>query len=354
VGALVLLATPHYLELSKVGMLDVPLTFFVTLAVLSYGRGLERPGWLAVAGAAFGLAFLTKGVAALVAPLACALHLLVSRRFDLLRSGWLWLGGLAAVAIAAPWHLHQWRLHGDAFLDEYLGYHVLRRGREAIEGHEGSPLFFVETLFEHQLPWVLLLPIAIPAAVLAVVKRGRRELLLPLLWGATILGLYSAAATKISWYILPAYPALALCIADWLVRKVSPHRFRSLLVGILAVLALVGATESRVFDLDYEPDVKALAIEARDLLTPESILFVHQTDTPTVLFYAERPVRALDGARLEALREELRRSGFALGVVRGEDQVDMVLGILDEADAVVVGQRGEDWLVRWSPRAADR
>ncbi|HUP24140.1 MAG TPA: hypothetical protein VNB06_14510 [Thermoanaerobaculia bacterium] len=69
------------------------------------------------------------------------------------------------------------------------------------------------------------------------------------------------------------------------------------------------------------------------------------------VLYAERPVRALEAARLDVLREELRRSGFALCVVRGEDQVDMVLGILDEADAVVVGRRGEDWLVRWSPRA---
>lgn len=347
VAALLLLSTPHFVEFSKVGMLDVPLTFFVTVAILSYARGLEKAPWLALSASAFGLALMTKGVAALVAPLACLAHLVLSRRLDILRSRWLWVGGALAVAIAAPWHLFQWRVHGDVFIGEYFGYHVLRRSREALEGHEGSIFFFFKTLLDHQLPWVALLPIAIPSAVWAVAKLGRRELLLPLVWAGVVFAVYSAVATKISWYILPAYPALSLCLADWLVRVVPPKRIGTLVLGILVIVALVGVTESRVFDLDYEPDVKALALEARALLPDDAILFVHDTDAPTVRFYAEREVQILEVSRPTRLRDQLQRHGLALCIARGGQQVERLLAILDDFDAEVIEQRGEDFLLRF-------
>lgn len=45
-GALILLSTPHFVEYAKLGMLDVPLTLAVTLALLAWLRAEEDPRWL--------------------------------------------------------------------------------------------------------------------------------------------------------------------------------------------------------------------------------------------------------------------------------------------------------------------
>ena len=49
----------------------------------------------------------------------------------------------------------------------------------------------------------------------SVVKRSKAEVLL-LMWMLIVLGVFTFAQTKLEWYILPAFPAFALAISNFL------------------------------------------------------------------------------------------------------------------------------------------
>lgn len=105
VAMLVFLCLPLVQEFSGALMTEVPLALFCTLAVLAYGRYLDRGGSRdALAFGLFAVAgILTKGNAlalGLVPPLA----LVFTRRFELLRSKAFWLPAVLVLVICAPWY----------------------------------------------------------------------------------------------------------------------------------------------------------------------------------------------------------------------------------------------------------
>ena len=246
-AALILVSTPHYLRFAKMGMLDVPLTFFVSLALFAWWLGSrEQPRWLVLSGVAFGLAFMTKGVAAGIAPLAVAIDIAIWRRWRLLREPSLWLGAALAAAIVVPWHAIQLAQHGRAFLDEYLFYHVVARSFEPIEGHAGGPLFYLAALVDNQRPWFLLGFAAMPWALGKAISARDERLGFFLSWIAAVAIVTLAVQTKLDWYVMPAYPALSACIAIALAQLV-PRRYDRVVVGACA-LVLVGHLLRNVAD----------------------------------------------------------------------------------------------------------
>jgi 4-amino-4-deoxy-L-arabinose transferase-like glycosyltransferase len=89
-AVLLLAANPHFVGLSRMGRTDVPLTALLTLSIYAYWRALLDPRWWLVCGTGIGLAFMTKGFAAGVAPIAIGLHIIASRSWQLLASPWPW------------------------------------------------------------------------------------------------------------------------------------------------------------------------------------------------------------------------------------------------------------------------
>ncbi|MCX5713353.1 MAG: glycosyltransferase family 39 protein, partial [Candidatus Omnitrophica bacterium] len=67
-SALLLLASPHYIHFSKMGMMDVMLTFFVTSTIFFFWLGQEKPIFLFWSGVTILFAYFTKGFAAISAP----------------------------------------------------------------------------------------------------------------------------------------------------------------------------------------------------------------------------------------------------------------------------------------------
>jgi 4-amino-4-deoxy-L-arabinose transferase-like glycosyltransferase len=96
--------------------------------------------------------------------------------------------------------------------------HNVGRFMAPMEKHGGGPLFHPLTMLVGFYPWSCFLPLAIVLAAWRV-RRGttdRREraiLGLLLVWLAVWVGGFSAAATKLPNYVLPAYPAAAFLVA---------------------------------------------------------------------------------------------------------------------------------------------
>jgi 4-amino-4-deoxy-L-arabinose transferase-like glycosyltransferase len=140
------------------------------------------------------------------------------------------------LGVVLPWYSEATRVNGAAFLGGFLGFSNLQRFTSVLYAHPGPPWFYLPWILLLLFPWSLLLPAAIsrlrfwqlgnwrPAGSRSPRISGSASpesaaTTLPLfllLWLAVVVGFFSAAATKLPGYILPAVPAGALLLAlDW-------------------------------------------------------------------------------------------------------------------------------------------
>ena len=188
--------------------------------------------WVAVA-----LAVMVKSVAGLVGIIAIGLTVTLNREIEkTVTSPHFQLGFLIALLIVAPWHLYMYGLYGEQFLDMYLGKHVIQRTVSVLEGHRGTPSHYLNQLREQYFPWCYLAPFAL---AYGLKREGIETQCQKILWALVIVvfGVTTLVQTKLPWYIIPVYPALAILIA-FTVRQAVRSR-RSIAFGGLVVTSLI-------------------------------------------------------------------------------------------------------------------
>ena len=213
----VLLTTHLFDHVMRQGTTDALLVLLIYVTVYGYVRLRDGDGrWFYLVCAGLGLGILDKGPAALVAPMAIGVDWFFRRREKKLISGrQFWLGMLLLSVIVLPWHIWMVAKFGWAFLNTYIGYHILERATRPLEGNGGGLLFYFDIIRRGAFPWCIL---GVWAAVKWVWRREWKYSLPWLLMGVT-LALYTAVETKLEWYVLPFYPALAMevgrLLAEW-------------------------------------------------------------------------------------------------------------------------------------------
>jgi polyisoprenoid-binding protein YceI len=312
-SGLILLTCYEFLHYARLGTTDVMFCLFVYLAIYGYMRvRLRGEKWWYLVCVAAGLAVMVKGAAALIIPAAIALELALDKRLvATLRSRYLWLGCLLAIAVVAPWHIMMYLLHGRDFLEEYVGYHVIARAATSLPRHSHGFLYYPKLFIRFFFPWSLLAPFAIAISIREI-NRGESRSRILLLLTALTFGLYSVAKTKITWYILPVYPAIAVLVGallDW-VRNAYP-RFRYgvfLIFGIaicfVGALLLEPERFLRVRELlDWDPLYHKLDYPIAELARLDGsnstagrdpLILCSDYETPPLnapLFYSDRPVQ---------------------------------------------------------------
>lgn len=243
-AAIVLATSLEYALISRSAVTDMTLTLFLTLGFLAVARHLESGGLAsaAAAGAAFGLATLTKGPVGVIVPaIALAGYGLATRRRELLSSPTLAAATAGFVATAVPWYAYMMAAHRDLVLKVFLGEGNL--GRFVNPEHHQFPLFYVAVLAAGLLPWSAALPAGLARAFRAAREGDDRPGASPgpvfaLSWFAAVLGVFSLSASKLVTYILPAFPAAAFLIADYWCHALAPRRTGERIArGPLAVAA---------------------------------------------------------------------------------------------------------------------
>jgi 4-amino-4-deoxy-L-arabinose transferase-like glycosyltransferase len=224
---------------------DAALEFLVTLSVWLFVRGVGperlRRGEMAVSrrgaaavGAALGAAMLAKGPVGVVLPLVafslCAAATAAARSqgrpgrvaaglraVAALRPGWILA---AVVAVAAPWYVLVTVRTAGAWPRGFFLVHNVERFVRPLEGHSGSLLYYPGVLCVGLFPWSIVLAAMLVHAVGIMGSRNddrRNAMLLLGCWAGTWLGAFSCAGTKLPGYVWPAYPALAIATAVYLV-----------------------------------------------------------------------------------------------------------------------------------------
>ncbi|NDC62635.1 MAG: phospholipid carrier-dependent glycosyltransferase [Planctomycetia bacterium] len=124
----------------------------------------------------------------------------------------------AMLAVAGPWYLAVSLRTGGAWPAGFFLVHNVGRFVAPMEKHGGSLLFHPLGMLVGFYPWSCFLPLAVAVAAWRVWKRAEPPAatatsLLLLGWLGVWIGGFSAAATKLPNYVLPAYPAAALLVA---------------------------------------------------------------------------------------------------------------------------------------------
>jgi hypothetical protein len=284
---------------------------------------------------------MTKHAEAVFAPAAGLLHALVFRQARLLRSPRLAWGAVLALAIVLPWHLLLLIHWKSEFWDAYVGYHMLSRTVQPLQGHAGGPFFYLGVLVKEQRPWFLLSFIAVPYCTAVALRERRPEVGLFACWALAVLAVATVVRTRLEWYVMPIYPALAACNAILLVRLLPARHFTKVLALLLAVLVVQLFTSRRLLDLDYSPESKQLGEFVRSTAAPGEPFCVYGMSVPAIRFYAERPAIQLEPDALRSMSE----LPCSLVATR-QQRLEELRSSLPERELTVIASAGERRLLR--------
>jgi 4-amino-4-deoxy-L-arabinose transferase-like glycosyltransferase len=337
-GALVFAASLGPYLFGRQVMPEPMLCLWIALAILGYARGALRGDgrgpWPWVMYASLGLAALTKGILGVGLPAAIiGLHALLTGRLRVFRS-WRAAAGLAlAAAVALPWHLAVARANPDFFGYYVIREHLLRFTGQRFPQDEFLPLpLFLAFTLVWTFPWMALVPQALGRAGRRLAGLGVRkaEDLLPLLWIAVVVGLFTASRSRLEYYALPSVPAFALLVGRLWDEVLGPaanpgggtprpasRRALAVALGAMAALMVAAAAASLVV-LGPGKDVVSLAVtafwpEAGWIGAPEQQAMLERIRIPTMA-----TLMGVAGLTLGALAAARRgRHGVACALLAG-------------------------------------
>jgi 4-amino-4-deoxy-L-arabinose transferase-like glycosyltransferase len=263
-AALIYLTSLPVVRNGRLAMLDGATLCFLMLLLWGALRSRRDSRYMLLMGGSLGLICLTKGIMMGVLLGAIALLFLAWDTPRLLKSPFLWLGLLLGNLPVALWYGAQWLHYGQIFLGNNLVNQSLQRIWTDVEHNGGAPWYYLLEILKYDAPWLLFLPMG---CKLAWENRGLSWAKLAIVWSGLYLIAISLMATKLPWYILPLYPALALmqgaAVSElWQQGKHTgvkqfPDPFYSRIwVGLFALLALVSGAGVMYFGYVAQGDVQ--------------------------------------------------------------------------------------------------
>jgi len=268
----------------RLAMLDGATLCFLMLLMLGTLRSRRNTRYTVLMGVGLGFICLTKGVILGVLLGAIALLFLAWDTPRLLKLPVLWGGLLLGNIPVALWYGAQGLHYGQTFLDNNLVNQSLQRIWIDVEQHGGAPWFYLLEILKYDVPWILFLPMG---CKLAWENRSLSWAKLAIVWGSLYLITISLMATKLPWYVLPLYPALALmqgaAVSElWQqgkhigVKQFPAPSYSQIWVGLFALLALAGWAGLAYFGYGAQGDVQILFGAIALTMTVTAVLLAQQ------------------------------------------------------------------------------
>jgi len=193
-SALILLSSVEFIVISRIVILDMVFTFFLTCALCCFAAAADesdrgkRKRFFFLMYAASGAATLIKGPIGFLLPGAIIFfYFLLGRRWSLLREIQLVPGVAIFLAVTAPWYVAA-EVRNPGYLGYFLYYENVERFATSKLDRNEPWYFFLIILCGGFFPWTLLLP----KAVVRLCRRPlQHEHLFLLLWAAVPLIVFS-------------------------------------------------------------------------------------------------------------------------------------------------------------------
>jgi 4-amino-4-deoxy-L-arabinose transferase-like glycosyltransferase len=193
------------------GDYDALLTCFTTayLCVLFFAVHRRRaPGaWILGAGLLMAAAVMTKSVAGVIPAAGMVPYMMLTRRWRRPLTSVAYLGAAAIVVLATVCFYAGREMAAPGYLHAVLHNDLAGRYLDTIGNHRQPAMYYLTVIASNFSagPFVLLLF----AGLFVATGRTRLGLVFSICTAATVLFVFTLSATKLRWYVLPAYPFLA-------------------------------------------------------------------------------------------------------------------------------------------------
>jgi 4-amino-4-deoxy-L-arabinose transferase-like glycosyltransferase len=228
-GALITASCAGVIGFAHAASTDMPLTATFAIALLAWFAWYEhrRRVDLAIFYVFLALGTLAKG------PVAPALAAVIVVLFAAVKRDWsivlqtLWIPGIALFfVVALPWYVAVQMRNPEFFRVFFLEHNLARFSTNVY--HHPQPFWFYLPIFVLALmPWTLWLIAAVVERVRGIWREGREAFASPddswalflLIWMIVPVLFFSASQSKLPGYILPAVPAGALLVTEYLAAR---------------------------------------------------------------------------------------------------------------------------------------
>jgi 4-amino-4-deoxy-L-arabinose transferase-like glycosyltransferase len=248
-----LVVTPHWLNVSREGLLDSGMTLSMLLALWSYAFHPSPMKGAVWAGMALAFGFWVKN--------PCVLFILPAMLVHSHAQGesraWRILVVLAvALTLGSVWYIHQTVVWGERFTDFFFNYNMAQRFTGSFQGHRSATDFYLRHLFRVS-PHLLVL---VAAMAWMAFFRGLRMGACVAVQGTFVLTwliLIHLMHSKRDPYIAPVYPFLAVAGAVFLKSAWDRGRRSRVLVLAFCLFALAMWPGHYHFRIDKNSDMLA-------------------------------------------------------------------------------------------------
>lgn len=239
IAGLLLLTSPLFFWSARCARIDSLLLLFITVSMYCLWRGYEKlpaggQGWFFGMFLFMGLGAMAKGPVAIIAPLLTLILFLlfINKRQCLAEVGWL-KGLFVLILVIAPWFAAVYFLVPENKAELFY----IQQNKAWLEGGSTGEWYkgyvYIPHLILGFLPWSL----ALPAVFLSTWRNFRNKkddkIVFLWVWFIVVFSIFFFFGKKVSRYILPCYPALAILTASVISDKKNYYRkFIYILLGL--------------------------------------------------------------------------------------------------------------------------
>ena len=210
-GSFICATSLEIIVLARSAVTDTVLVFALTVTLISFLRKDYVIAYIFC-----GLALLAKGPIGFGFPaLIVGLWIIFSKNFNwkgIMSLRWYW-GIPLACLVGLPWYIAMGAIHGDAFIDTFLGYHNVTRFVSPEHAGKNHYWLYIVVLIAGFYPWTGTLP-----GILRRVTTWRKDpvLLYLMTWAFFIFVFFSLSSTQLFSYLLPIFPPISLLAGKYL------------------------------------------------------------------------------------------------------------------------------------------
>ncbi len=257
-SALVLASSPLYLGMSQMNTLDMGVSFFLQVTLCGFLLAHFQPEvdersrrrWMLLSWAGMALAVLSKGLIGLILPGAViTLYLLATRNWALIaRMEWR-LGVTLFLLLTAPWFVAV-SLANPEFAHFFFIHEHFERFLTKVHLRYQPWWYFLPIFALGMLPWLGFVLQGLWQGVRRHDRPAHAQITrLLLIWVVFIFVFFSISSSKLSSYIVPIFPALAVLIGLRLTRTgVREMRWQASTLTVLALMLIVVLSQLREKD----------------------------------------------------------------------------------------------------------
>ncbi len=236
-GALITASCAGVVGFARAAATDMPLAAAFSIALLAWYAWYENSRHIYLVAFYIALAFgtLAKG------PVAPALSAVIIFLFVAVKHDWraiprtLWIPGIAVyLAVMLPWYIAV-QLRNPQFFRFFILEHNLARFSQDVYHHHQPFWFYLPVFLLAMMPWTLALVLTVAQHVRLAWAEGKQAFSSPeaswplflLIWIFVPILFFSASQSKLPGYILPAVPAGALLVAEYLASRGRVQSFNA-------------------------------------------------------------------------------------------------------------------------------